>query len=117
QLVLQDRADEPFVEEPGRAVDDVQRLRVGIVRADAAGGAERRPGGYGRPASRAGLGVAGAPADEVGHRHRKDRISGWEVFRGPLRPAPPGTSPAGGEEIAPLLAILRRRLGRSSPTR
>ncbi len=44
ELVLEDWPHEAFVEQPGGAVDDVQRLGLRVVRADTACGTEDRTG-------------------------------------------------------------------------
>src|SRR5207253_7570025 len=61
ELVLEDRAYEAIVEEPGGAVDDVQRLSVWVISFDSACGAEDRAGRKRRAASLACQSVRPAP--------------------------------------------------------
>jgi hypothetical protein len=60
ELVLEHRADETIVEQPGGAVDDVKRFSLRVVGLDAARRAENRTMRQRRSTSQAGLGFGPA---------------------------------------------------------
>src|ERR1700686_2901094 len=80
QLIFEHRSDEAIVEKSSGAIDDVKRLRLGIVGLDAAGRAEHSAVGQGRSARLAGLPLRPA-AEEVANRHSLKPTS--QVIRRP----------------------------------
>src|SRR4029077_21099411 len=69
ELVLEDGAHEAVVEQPGRAIDDVERFRLRIIDLDPARRTEDCALWQGGPASQARLGFR-PPAQEIANRHR-----------------------------------------------
>jgi hypothetical protein len=74
QLILEHRADEAIVEKSRGAIDDVERLGLGIVSLDAAGRTKHSAVRQGRSARLAGLPLW-PPAEEVANRHSVKPIS------------------------------------------